>query len=100
MSDDQKFKLQEQPVCSVMMDGDVHVSDDFIAILSDETGKTSIMYNTDAMTLGMAIKLIAHAYLERVRELSEDEQSSIVAILGPEFTAENLAKADDVVEPC
>ena len=80
----------ETPICSVMMDGDIQVSDDFVAVLSKPDGGAAVFYNTDAMTLGMSIKLIAHAYLTLMQEVSEDEQSEIVSILGDAFDPEGM----------
>lgn len=64
-------------LCTVEMDGEVRSSDDFVAILASEDGNTSITYNTDAMTLGVAFKMIARAFVECMKECSEEERHAI-----------------------
>lgn len=69
-------------MCTIEMDGKTTKSDDFVAILSKENGDASIFYNTDALTLGMAIKMMARAFLECLQQCSEEEREQIQAILG------------------
>ena len=76
--------------CTVRMDGQVHSSDDFVAILSKENGDASIFYNTDALTLGMAMKMIAKQFVECVNECTPQEQQEIEAILGDAFIKEKV----------
>lgn len=90
MANDKSYAISEKPVCSIMFEEKVQVSDDFIAILSDESGNASIFYHTDAMTMGMAIKLVAHEYIRLLKELPDSDQAAIVGILGAEFSAEAL----------
>lgn len=71
--------------CIIEMDGVGHETDDFVAILSKENGDASIFYNTDALTLGMAVKMVARAFVECMHECSEEEQAEITAILGTAF---------------
>lgn len=78
--------------CTVRMDGQVHSSDDFVAILSKESGDASIFYNTDALTLGMAMKMIAKQFVECVNQCTPQEQKEIESILGDAFVAERLAE--------
>ena len=68
--------------CTVRMDGALYGSDDFVAILSKKDGDTSIFYNTDALTLGMAFKLVAKEFVKCVEQCSPSEQQEIKAILG------------------
>jgi hypothetical protein len=68
--------------CTVRMDGALYESDDFVAILSKKNGDTSIFYNTDALTLGMAFKLVAKEFVKCVEQCSPSEQQEIKAILG------------------
>ena len=90
MSDTPDYKASEQPLCSVMMDGAVQVSDDFIVILSNEDGNASIFYNTDALTMGMAVKMVSHEYVRLLTQLREEDQSEIATVLGEEFALSNL----------
>lgn len=69
-------------LCTVEMDGEVKQSDDFVAILSKENGDASIYYNTDALTLGMAVKMVARAFVECMHNCPEKERGEITEILG------------------
>ena len=70
------------PRCEVTMDGITSVSDDFVCVISKENGDVSICYNTDALTLGMAMKMVAKAFVESMHTLTEDEQHTIQEVLG------------------
>lgn len=67
--------------CTVIMDGEGLTSEDFVAVLSRENGDASIFYNTDALTLGMAMKMIAKSFVESMGELPEDEREQVQGIL-------------------
>ena len=69
-------------MCEITMDGKTHSSDDFVAILAKENGDASIFYNTDALTLGMSMKLIAKTFVEALSELSEEERQMVNDVLG------------------
>lgn len=72
----------EMPLrCEVTMDGEGFVSDDFVCIMAKENGDTSIFYNTDALTLGMAIRMITRAYVDAMKQLSEEEREQVLSIL-------------------
>lgn len=77
-------------VCTIEMDEEVKQSDDFVAILSHENGDASLYYCTDALTLGMAMKMVAKAFITEMNELSEEERSQIEAILGDAFIKEKV----------
>ena len=70
--------------CTVEMDGKTTTSDDFVAILSKENGDASIFYSTDALTLGMAMKMVARAFVECMNECTEEERAEILDVLGEE----------------
>ena len=70
------------PKCEVVMDGVGHVSDDFVCVMSRENGDASLFYNTDALTLGMAMKMVTRAFVEAMNQLPEDERKSVTDILG------------------
>ena len=85
----EKVLEQTQPtVCTVLMDGKETSSDDFVAILSRESGDASIFYNTDALTLGMAMKMVARAFVDSMQQLPEEEQATVQKILGSAFCVE------------
>lgn len=67
--------------CTVIMDGEAHMSEDFVAIMSKENGDASIFYNTDALTLGMAMKMVARAFVESMSQLSDEERTGVQDIL-------------------
>lgn len=78
----------EKNLCAVTMDGVTNTSEDFVAILSQENGDASIYYNTDALTLGMSLKLIAKEFVRCMNQCNEEERNEITAILGDAFIAE------------
>lgn len=72
-------------VCTVEMDGQVHKSDDFVCVMARENGDASIFYNTDALTMGMAMKMVARAFVETMGQLNEEERKMVSDILGDSF---------------
>jgi len=80
--------------CMVVMDGKTTASTDFVAILARDSGDTSIYYNTDALTLGMAIKLIAKEFIHCISNCTPAEQDHIKAILGDAFILERFANEE------
>ena len=79
-------------LCTVEMDGTTTKSDDFVAILSKENGDASIFYNTDALTLGMAVKMIARAFVECMHQLPEETRAEVTAVLGDAFVGDQPAE--------
>ncbi|MFA7206791.1 MAG: hypothetical protein WC102_10735 [Saccharofermentanales bacterium] len=77
-------------ICTVKMDDEVKQSNDFVAILAHENGDASLYYCTDALTLGMAMKMVAKAFITEMNKLSEEERSQIEAILGDAFIKEKV----------
>lgn len=85
---------EEKITCTVEMDGKTTASDDFVAILSKENGDASIFYNTDALTLGMAMKMVARAFVECMDKCPEKEREEITEILGAAFVADKPAEEE------
>lgn len=83
--------MENKDLCTVQMDGKEHQSEDFVAILSKENGDASLFYQTDALTLGMAMKMVAKAFITEMNELSEDQRDEVENILGDAFIKERLA---------
>lgn len=83
--------MENKDLCTVQMDGKEHQSEDFVAILSKENGDASLFYQTDALTLGMAMKMVAKAFVTEMNELPEDQRDEIENILGDAFIKERLA---------
>lgn len=71
--------------CEVTMDGEVTSSEDFVAVLSKENGDAGIFYNTDAITLGMAMKMVAKAFVDSMAQLPEEDRNTVTKILGGDF---------------
>lgn len=88
----EKVNNEEQISCTVVMDGEEHTSDDFVAILSRENGDASIFYNTDALTLGMAMKMVAKSFVEAMAQLNEEERANIQEILGEAYVCDKPAE--------
>ena len=76
--------LQDTPEisCTVVMDGETTRSDDFVAIMAKENGDTGIFYNTDVLTLGIAIRMVTSAFVNAMNQLPEEERKDIQEILG------------------
>lgn len=74
--------------CTVRMDGQLYESKDFVAVLGRENGDTSIFYFTDALTLGMALKLISREFVMCINECTEEDRKEIEEILGEAFMLE------------
>ena len=64
------------------MDGEGFVSDDFVAVLAKENGDLGFYYNTDAVTLGMTMKMVAKAFVDSMANLSEEEREMVQSVLG------------------
>ena len=79
---------KDTTICTVVMDGNEHTSDDFVCILTREAGDASIFYNTDALTLGMAMKMVAVQFVKAMSELTEEERTQVQEILGSAFVSE------------
>lgn len=84
--------------CKVKLDGVEFESNDFVAILAKDNGDASLFYCTDALTLGMAMKLVARSFIIEMEKLSDDERQSIAYILGDnaieDFITEELVELD------
>ena len=80
--------MEPETKCTVVLDGTTQESTDFVAILSKDNGDASIYFNTDVLTLGMAIKLIAKEYTRCINECSEEERKAIEGILGEAFVCD------------
>lgn len=70
-------------VCEVRIDNEVIKSEDFVAVVADEKVGAKMAYHTDALTLGMAVQMIASAYHEVLAQLPEEEQKLVVETLFP-----------------
>ena len=87
--------VMKQVCCTVAMDGDVKQSTDFIAILHKSNGDASIMYNTDTLSIGMAVKMLAKVYVDALSKCSDDERREIEAIIGEALAFDKEAVAHE-----
>ncbi len=69
-------------VCTVRMDGALHESDSFVAVLAKADGNAEIYFYADTLTVGMAMKMVTKAFTECMINCSEEEQKEIQSILG------------------
>ena len=67
--------------CIVHMDGESIDSDDFIAILAAADGSTKLYYNTDVLTVGLAIKELSLHYEKMMAELTPEERDEVREVL-------------------
>lgn len=86
--------MQNITTCSVTMNGKTTTSADFVAILSKENGDTGMMYNTDVLTLGMAMKMITRAFVECLHECNEEERNTLKEILGTDLVNSAITKEE------
>lgn len=77
------------PRCEVTMDGKTSVSDDFVCVLAHENGDAGIFYNTDALTLGMAMRMITRAFVKSMEDIPEEDRKEVADILGGGFKADD-----------
>ena len=70
------------PTCTVMMDETFEVSDDFVAVLSMDDDRMALRYNTDAMTLGFAVKMLAREYFNQLEQLDVEDREEVESIIG------------------
>lgn len=80
----------EKDTCIIKMDGATQESQDFVAVLAKDNGDASLFYCTDALTLGMAMKMVAKAFITEMNEVPEEEREQIELILGDAFIKERM----------
>jgi hypothetical protein len=78
-----KFKRSFKTSCTVKMNDTVDTFTDFVAVgYSTETGETTMLHNTDALTLGQAYLMLAKAFNDSMSQLSPEERANVVDCLG------------------
>ena len=70
--------------CRIEINGDVRESEDFICVCADEEKGAVMYFNTDALTMGMAVQMITNAFRKAMDELSEEDQKEVFEALGLE----------------
>lgn len=89
-----EIKDREATLCAVVMDGRQVESTDFVAVLSRSNGDASILYNTDALTLGMAMKMVTAAFVRCMNECTDEERAQVTEILSDVMVQEKEAVTD------
>lgn len=70
------------PSCTIKMDDTANTFRDFVAVGFDNTtGITSLLHNTDAVTLGMAMMMINNAFESAMESLSVEQQADVYSVL-------------------
>lgn len=67
--------------CTVEMDGETYEGKDFVAIITKEDGNHSMFYNTDPVTIGIAIKMLTERFDAMMKEYSEEDRREICEVL-------------------
>ena len=73
--------MSTKPTCTVAMDDETVGSNDFIAIINMPDGQTSLMYNTDVISLGVAIKMLSERYTALLLECPEELRDEVREVL-------------------
>lgn len=74
--------MEFEPTCTVMMDDTFECTDDFVAVLKMDGERTALRYNTDTLSLGFAVKLLAKEYFEQLQALDEQDRAEVENIIG------------------
>jgi len=82
--------LDRENMCTVTLDGVTTQSDDFVTVLAKKNGDASIIYNTDALTMGMAMKMVAKSFIECMDACTPEERAEITEVLGTAFVGEHV----------
>jgi len=80
----ENFAVQEEPTCTVCMDGECVTTNDFVAIVVKDNWDTMLVFNTDALTLGMGLRLLTKTFAEAMAASSEEEREEVRRILEDE----------------
>ena len=75
----------ESSFCAVSMNGATKMSNDYIAVLSYGEGRHDIYYETDVLTIGIALKMLAKAYVREIQKLNKDDREAVEQLLGEAF---------------
>ena len=67
--------------CTVKMDGETYTGEDFVAIITKEDGNHSMFYNTDPVTIGIAIKMLTERFDAMMKTYSEEDRREICEVL-------------------
>lgn len=68
-------------LCSVNLNGEAEVSEEFVAILVDQNEEVSAYFCANALTLGLAATLVQEAFAASLDECTLEERREIMSIL-------------------
>ena len=71
-----------EPMCNVLMDDTYETTDDFVAVLKMDGERTALRYNTDTLSLGFAVKLLAREYFDQLSALNDKDREDVERIIG------------------
>lgn len=67
----------DDSACTVYMDGEAFQSDEFVTVLVDKDKGAHLFFNTDVLTLGQAIQMLARRYEQLMSECPEDVRTEV-----------------------
>jgi hypothetical protein len=74
-------KVKYKPKCSVQMDNKIETFTNFVTVGNDKVGRTVILQNADALTLGQALQLLVVAFKESYDDLTQPEKDLVDGVL-------------------
>lgn len=69
--------MRDTMFCTVTDGNKVDTSSDFIAILHKSNGDATVTYNTDAVSLGMAVRTLAMYFVEATKNCTDEERAQL-----------------------
>lgn len=79
--------------CTVTIDGEHVTVNDFVAIITKQDGNTVLVYNTDALTLGIGNKLLSAVFAQEMVKCTPEEREEIKAVLTGEHLYNTIPEA-------
>lgn len=77
------FKKSFKPKCTVNMNSTVDIFNEFVTVgYNEQTGKTTLLQNADALTLGQAYLLISKAFADSLKTLPPEQREELREVLG------------------
>jgi hypothetical protein len=73
-------KKKKPSECRVVMNNELLTSTDYVAVLAVPEG-THLYFSTDALTLGMALKLVSAAFMDAMTHNTVEDQKAIMDML-------------------
>lgn len=83
MTTDEKYAKEDS--CTLFVDGQVISTTDFAIVIAEENGNTILHYNTDVVTLGLGVKMMAKAFQEHIDDCDTELRNEVYAILANKY---------------